>query len=109
MSVLNVSSSPPTFLGSLDVVEVVSPAVGTPPDEDGSAGLKYVLAVACQSVQHINKYTILVTKSTVPVSIANKSSLPYKDRRDVKSIHLPIRIKHNTSAILHQTSNIRHH
>lgn len=56
----------------LDKVEVVFSAVGTPPDEDGSADLKYVLAVARTFGQHINKYTILVTKSTVPVGTAKK-------------------------------------
>lgn len=56
----------------LDTVEVVFSAVGTPPDEDGSADLKYVLSVARTFGQHINKYTILVTKSTVPVGTASK-------------------------------------
>ncbi|WP_418425380.1 UDP-glucose dehydrogenase family protein [Alistipes sp.] len=56
----------------LDKVEVVFSAVGTPPDEDGSADLKYVLAVAKTFGQHIKKYTILVTKSTVPVGTAQK-------------------------------------
>lgn len=56
----------------LDDVEVVFSAVGTPPDEDGSADLKYVLAVARTFGQNINKYTILVTKSTVPVGTARK-------------------------------------
>lgn len=53
-------------------VEVVFSAVGTPPDEDGSADLKYVLDVARTFGQSINKYTILVTKSTVPVGTAAK-------------------------------------
>lgn len=56
----------------LDNVEVVFSAVGTPPDEDGSADLKYVLAVARTFGQNIKKYTILVTKSTVPVGTAQK-------------------------------------
>ncbi|MGM9843319.1 MAG: UDP-glucose dehydrogenase family protein [Muribaculaceae bacterium] len=56
----------------LDDVEVVFSAVGTPPDEDGSADLKYVLAVAKTFGQNINKYTIMVTKSTVPVGTAAK-------------------------------------
>lgn len=56
----------------LNNVEVVFSAVGTPPDEDGSADLKYVLAVAKTFGQHIKKYTILVTKSTVPVGTAKK-------------------------------------
>ena len=56
----------------LDNVEVVFSTVGTPPDEDGSADLQYVLEVARTFGQHIKKYTILVTKSTVPVGTAKK-------------------------------------
>lgn len=56
----------------LDDVEVVFSAVGTPPDEDGSADLKYVLDVAKTFGRNIKKYTILVTKSTVPVGTALK-------------------------------------
>jgi UDPglucose 6-dehydrogenase len=47
-------------------------AVGTPPDEDGSADLKYVLAVARTIGQHLNKYAIVITKSTVPVGTSDK-------------------------------------
>ena len=56
----------------IDEVEVVFSAVGTPPDEDGSADLKYVLNVARTFGQNIKKYTLLVTKSTVPVGTAEK-------------------------------------
>lgn len=56
----------------LDNVEVVFSAVGTPPDEDGSADLRYVLEVARTFGKNINKYTILVTKSTVPVGTSKK-------------------------------------
>lgn len=56
----------------IDDVEIVFSAVGTPPDEDGSADLKYVLEVARTFGQHIKKYTVLVTKSTVPVGTAKK-------------------------------------
>ena len=56
----------------LDEVEVVFSAVGTPPDEDGSADLRYVKEVARTFGRNINKYTILVTKSTVPVGTAAK-------------------------------------
>ena len=56
----------------LDNVEVVFSAVGTPPDEDGSADLKYVLEVARTVGRNIKKYTVLVTKSTVPVGTAQK-------------------------------------
>jgi UDPglucose 6-dehydrogenase len=47
-------------------------AVGTPPDEDGSADLRYVLAVAATIGQHISDYRIVVNKSTVPVGTADK-------------------------------------
>jgi UDPglucose 6-dehydrogenase len=56
----------------LDDVDIVFSAVGTPPDEDGSADLQYVLAVARTFGQNIKKYTVLVTKSTVPVGTAKK-------------------------------------
>jgi UDPglucose 6-dehydrogenase len=47
-------------------------AVGTPPDEDGSADLKHVLAVARSIGEHMNEYRIVVDKSTVPVGTADK-------------------------------------
>ncbi len=52
--------------------EIVFIAVGTPPDEDGSADLRYVLDVAREFGRNIRKYTLLVTKSTVPVGTAAK-------------------------------------
>ncbi len=54
----------------LDQVEIVFSAVGTPPDEDGSADLKYVLDVARTIGRTMNKYLLVVTKSTVPVGTA---------------------------------------
>jgi len=56
----------------LDDVQIVFSAVGTPPDEDGSADLKYVLQVARTIGQHLNHYVVVVTKSTVPVGTAAK-------------------------------------
>src|SRR5688572_30450713 len=47
-------------------------AVGTPPDEDGSADLRYVLAVARTIGGHMSRYSIIITKSTVPVGTADK-------------------------------------
>ena len=54
--------------------EVQFIAVGTPPDEDGSADLKYVLAVAETIAQHMENYQIIIDKSTVPVGTADKVS-----------------------------------
>ena len=56
----------------LDNVDIVFSAVGTPPDEDGSADLSYVLAVAKTIGANMKKYTLVVTKSTVPVGTAHK-------------------------------------
>ena len=79
----------------LDDVEVVFSAVGTPPDEDGSADLKYVLAVAKQFGQHINKYTILVTKSTVPVGTARKVKAAIQEELDKRGVDVPFDVASN--------------
>ena len=79
----------------LDDVEVVFSAVGTPPDEDGSADLKYVLAVARQFGQHINKYTILVTKSTVPVGTAQKVKAAIQEELDKRGVNVPFDVASN--------------
>lgn len=80
---------------ALDDVEVVFSAVGTPPDEDGSADLKYVLAVARQFGQHINKYTILVTKSTVPVGTAKKVKDAIQEELDKRGVDVPFDVASN--------------
>jgi len=79
----------------LDEVEVVFSAVGTPPDEDGSADLKYVLAVARQFGQNINKYTILVTKSTVPVGTAKKVKAAIQEELDKRGVDVPFDVASN--------------
>ena len=79
----------------LDDVEVVFSAVGTPPDEDGSADLKYVLAVARQFGQNINKYTILVTKSTVPVGTAKKVKAAIQEELDKRGVNIPFDVASN--------------
>ena len=70
----------------LSDVEVVFCAVGTPPDEDGAADLRYVLDVARTVGQNIDKYILFVTKSTVPVGTARKVKAVIAEelsRRDV--------------------------
>lgn len=57
---------------SLNESEVIFIAVGTPPGEDGSADLKHVLAVGKEIGQEINRYIVVVTKSTVPVGTSEK-------------------------------------
>ncbi|MDE2086791.1 MAG: UDP-glucose/GDP-mannose dehydrogenase family protein, partial [Xanthomonadaceae bacterium] len=52
--------------------EVIFIAVGTPPDEDGSADLQYVLGVARTIGQHLDRYAVVVNKSTVPVGTADR-------------------------------------
>ncbi len=64
---------------SLDGVNVVFGAVGTPPDEDGSADLKYVLQVAKEVAENMSDYVLMVTKSTVPVGTAEKVRKAMKD------------------------------
>ena len=57
---------------NLDEAEAVFIAVGTPPDEDGSADLKYVLAVARDIGKYMSDYLVVVTKSTVPIGTSLK-------------------------------------
>ena len=79
----------------LDDVEVVFSAVGTPPDEDGSADLKYVLAVAKTFGENVNKYTILVTKSTVPVGTAHKVKEAIKAELERRGVDVPFDVASN--------------
>ncbi|HJE38655.1 MAG: UDP-glucose 6-dehydrogenase [Candidatus Amulumruptor caecigallinarius] len=79
----------------IDDVSMVFSAVGTPPDEDGSADLQYVLDVARQFGSLINKYTILVTKSTVPVGTAKKVKEVIKAELQKRGIDVPFDIASN--------------
>ena len=79
----------------LDDVEVVFSAVGTPPDEDGSADLKYVLAVARTFGRHTKKYTILVTKSTVPVGTAQKVKAVIQEELDKRGEKVAFEVASN--------------
>jgi len=76
-------------------VEVVFSAVGTPPDEDGSADLKYVLDVARTVGKHINKYVVLVTKSTVPVGTAKKVRAALQEELDKRGVDIQFDVASN--------------
>lgn len=70
----------------LNEVDIVFSAVGTPPDEDGSADLKYVLDVARTIGQELNKYMVIVTKSTVPVGTAKLIKKTIQDELDKRGL-----------------------
>lgn len=79
----------------LDDVEIVFSAVGTPPDEDGSADLKYVLQVAHTIGANMNKYLLVVTKSTVPVGTAKKVKTAIQEELDKRQISIPFDVASN--------------
>lgn len=83
------------FRSVLNDVDIVFSAVGTPPDEDGSADLQYVLAVAKEFGQNIKKYTILVTKSTVPVGTAKKVKSIIQAELDKREEKIPFDVVSN--------------
>ena len=79
----------------IDDVELVFSAVGTPPDEDGSADLKYVLNVAREFGQNIKRYTVLVTKSTVPVGTAQKVKTVIEEELAKRGEDIPFDVASN--------------
>lgn len=79
----------------LNEVDVVFSAVGTPPDEDGSADLKYVLEVARTIGQNMNKYILVVTKSTVPVGTAQKVKNVIREELNKRNVNLDFDVASN--------------
>ena len=79
----------------LNHVDIVFSAVGTPPDEDGSADLKYVLAVAKTIGQHLNHYVVVVTKSTVPVGTARKVKEVIQSELDRRGVNVEFDVASN--------------
>ena len=79
----------------LDDVEVIFSAVGTPPDEDGSADLKYVLEVARTIGRNMNKYVLVVTKSTVPVGTAQKVKTTIQEELDKRGVQIDFDVASN--------------
>ncbi|PKH50428.1 UDP-glucose 6-dehydrogenase [Tenacibaculum sp. Bg11-29] len=72
---------------SLKDTPVIFSAVGTPPDDDGSADLKYVLDVAKTVGKYVTEYFVLVTKSTVPVGTAIKVKEVIKEELDKRGLN----------------------
>ena len=79
----------------LNNVEIVFSAVGTPPDEDGSADLSYVLEVARTIGRNMNKYLVVVTKSTVPVGTAKKVKSTIQEELDKRGMNIPFDVASN--------------
>ena len=79
----------------LDDVEVIFSAVGTPPDEDGSADLKYVLEVARTIGRNMKQYKLVVTKSTVPVGTAPKVRTVIQEELDKRGVKIDFDVASN--------------
>jgi UDPglucose 6-dehydrogenase len=75
--------------------ELVFIAVGTPPGEDGSADLKYVLAVADEIGQHLSDYIVVATKSTVPVGTGEKVRQTIQNALDKRNVDLSFAVASN--------------
>ena len=95
----NIEKKRLTFTTSLasviDEVDIVFSAVGTPPDEDGSADLRYVLEVARTVGRTMNHYILLVTKSTVPVGTAQKVKAAVREELQKRGLDLPFDVASN--------------
>ena len=79
----------------IDSVDIVFSAVGTPPDEDGSADLRYVLEVARTVGRSMNHYILLVTKSTVPVGTAQKVKAAVREELQKRGVDIPFDVASN--------------
>ncbi|MBL7970208.1 MAG: UDP-glucose/GDP-mannose dehydrogenase family protein, partial [Prolixibacteraceae bacterium] len=80
---------------SLAGAEAVFIAVGTPPDEDGSADLKYVLSVASEIGRYLDHYLVVVTKSTVPVGTSLKVKLAIQEELKKRKVDIPFDVASN--------------
>ncbi|MDR0606633.1 MAG: UDP-glucose/GDP-mannose dehydrogenase family protein [Bacteroidales bacterium] len=80
---------------NIDDAEVIFSAVGTPPDEDGSADLQYVLEVAKTIGRKMNDYKLIVTKSTVPVGTAKLVQQTIQAELDKRQISISFDVASN--------------
>lgn len=83
------------IIESIKEADVIFSAVGTPSDEDGSADLQYVLEVAKAVGQNIQKYALVVTKSTVPVGTARKVKETIKAELDKREVEIEFDVASN--------------
>ena len=79
----------------LDDVTVIFSAVGTPPDEDGSADLQYVLNVAREVGRNMHEYKLVVTKSTVPVGTADKVRKAIQEELELRNADIDFDVASN--------------
>ncbi len=95
----NVAKERLFFKTNLDEVvndsDAIFIAVGTPPDEDGSADLSYVVGVASQVGKNLNNYTVVVTKSTVPVGTALKVRAAIQYELDKRGVNIEFDVASN--------------
>jgi len=80
---------------SIEGADVAFIAVATPPGEDGSADLKYVIGVAQEIGQHMNRYGVIVTKSTVPVGTADKVQAAIKQELEKRQLDISFDVASN--------------
>lgn len=80
---------------ALEDCEVLFSAVGTPPDEDGSADLQYVISVARDCGKHMKDYLLIVTKSTVPVGTAKKVKQAVQEELDKRGVKIEFDVASN--------------
>ncbi len=84
-----------SLAGTLERADAVFIAVGTPPDEDGSADLSAVLEVAGQIGQQISNYTVVITKSTVPVGTNRRVRAAVQAELDRRGVAVPFDVASN--------------
>ncbi len=80
---------------TLENCDAVFIAVGTPPDEDGSADLQYVLSVASEVGKYMNDYMVVITKSTVPIGTAEKVRKTIEKELKKRGVDIPFDVASN--------------
>lgn len=80
---------------AIEFADIIFIAVGTPPDEDGGADLRYVLAVAQSVGEHINEYRLVINKSTVPVGSADKVKAKIAETLQKRGVDIPFDVASN--------------